>query len=117
MNPGEAAVILVAIVFLSPAAIVAVILRHRERMAALRNRQEGSPGLLEAVRVLREELGQLRETTTSFDMSFDAALQRVESRLDTVEQAPGIVEEATFDRYSTYGARTNEDETTVTLRR
>ena len=109
MNPGEVAIFIVAIIFTSPAAIVAVVLRHRERMTAMRNRQEGAPGLVDEVRALREELGQLRETTTRFDMSFDAALQRVESRLDTVEQG-------TADRYPAYGARTNEDET-VTLRR
>jgi hypothetical protein len=72
--------------FLSPALITYLIVRHRERMAAMRNRQEGAPGLIEEVSALRRDVAALRDTTTRFDMSFDAALHRVEQRLDTLEQ-------------------------------
>jgi hypothetical protein len=70
---------------LSPVMIVKQVLGHRERMAALRNRQEGAPGILEELAAVRREMATLRETTTRFDMSFDAALARVEDRLTKVE--------------------------------
>jgi hypothetical protein len=72
-------------VLLSPVMIVRQVLGHREKMSALRNRQEGAPGVVAEIRALREEMATLRETTTRFDMSFDAALARVEDRLTKVE--------------------------------
>jgi hypothetical protein len=108
MDAGSAAVAISALVVLSPAAIVGVVLRHREKMTALKNRQEGAPGLVAEVHELRNEMAQLRETTTRFDMSFDAALQRVEQRLDTVERGPTEV-------YPTY--QPTAEETSATLRR
>jgi hypothetical protein len=71
---------------LSPVMIVKAVLQHREKMASLRFGAEGSPALLEEMQRLRQEVAELRETTTRFDMSFDAGLARVEDRLTTVEQ-------------------------------
>ena len=84
-------------VFLSPALIVAIVLRHREKMAALKQRVDGAPNLIAELQKLRSEMTQLRDTTTHYDMSFDAALQRVEARIETVEQ------EAVASRYPAYG--------------
>jgi hypothetical protein len=83
---------------LSPVMIVRQVLQHREKMAALRNRQEGAPGIVEDIQALRREMATLRETSTRFDMSFDAALARVEDRLTRVEgeAAPQRVEERQY---------------------
>lgn len=70
---------------LSPVMIVRMIIAHRERMARMNHRQEGAPGVVEEIAALRREMAQIRDTTTHYDLSFDAALTRVESRLHDLE--------------------------------
>lgn len=74
-------------VLMTPILIVRMILKHREKLIAMRYRQEGAPGLIEEVAALRQELAHLRETTGKFDMSFDAALDRLEERVSGLEAA------------------------------
>lgn len=70
---------------LSPVFIVRMVIAHRERMARMNHRQEGAPGLVEEVASLRREMAQVRDTTSHYDLSFDAALTRIESRLHDLE--------------------------------
>lgn len=74
-------------VLMTPVLIVRMVLAHREKLIALRYRQEGAPGLVEEMAALRREMSQLRETTGKFDMSFDAALDRLEARVSGLEAA------------------------------
>lgn len=74
-------------VLMTPVLIVRMILAHREKLIALRYRQEGAPGLVEEMTALRHEMSQLRETTGKFDMSFDTALDRLEERVVQLEAA------------------------------
>jgi len=74
-------------ILMTPVLIVRMILKHREKLHAMRYRQEGAPGLIEEITALREEVSQLRETTGKFDMSFDAALERLNERVGTLEAA------------------------------
>ena len=62
-----------------------MVLKHREKLAELQHKLHGSPAMVEEMAAMRRELSALRETTTRFDMSFDAALSRVENRLHSVE--------------------------------
>ncbi len=74
-------------IMMSPVFIVRMVLKHREKLAQLQNKSVGgSPALVEEVAALRHEMEALRETTTRFDMSFDAALSQVENRLHSVEK-------------------------------
>jgi len=75
---------------LSPVMIVRTVLRHREQMAKIKNDVNGAPRLLEEMTALHTEMAILRETTTRFDMSFDAALGRVEDRLTSVEREAAL---------------------------
>lgn len=70
---------------LSPVLIVRLILSHRERLATQKNRQEGTPALAEEVAALKKELTALRDTTTRCDLTFDAAIDRIENRLAGLE--------------------------------
>ena len=52
--------------------------KHRQRMEELRLGGRGvAAGLVEEVRKLQEQVTELRDTTTRYDLSFDAALQRI----------------------------------------
>jgi len=89
-------------VVLSPVLILRIVLAHREKLIALKNRQEGAPGLVEEVRALRGELAALRDTTTRCDMTFDAAIDRLESRMERMEaerRAAGNVSEEAAAAY------------------
>jgi polyhydroxyalkanoate synthesis regulator phasin len=72
---------------MAPVMIVRMILKHREKLIAMQHRQEGAPGLVEEVAALRREVAALRETTTKFDVSFDAAVCRLEERVQTLENS------------------------------
>lgn len=75
-----------------PVWLTMVIVRHREKMRQMEHTQKGSPGLVEEVQALRRELTQLRETTTRFDMSFDATLDRLERRMENVEHGGSVAD-------------------------
>ena len=60
-----------------------VILGHIAKMAELRG--GGGAANAAAFQEMRAELKALRETTTRFDVSFDAALTRLEERMQSVE--------------------------------
>lgn len=61
---------------------------HREKMAAIRGGDQAnraSVGGQDRIERLENELKSLRETSMGYDMSFDTALQRLESRVNQVE--------------------------------
>lgn len=60
---------------------------HRRKMLELKLQlnNRGDDSLRATVDQLRSEVRSLRDTTTQYDMSFDTALQRIERRVDTLE--------------------------------
>lgn len=67
---------------------------NRRKMEEIRARQrvDISAETRAALEALRQEIADLRDTTTKYDVSFDTALQRLEGRLAGVEQRLGQVE-------------------------
>jgi hypothetical protein len=61
----------------------------RYQLARERLRQEKTD---KALGQIREELAQVRETSTQYALSFEDALQRIERRLDSLEQRVSAVE-------------------------
>jgi hypothetical protein len=63
------------------------VLKHRLKMAEIRIRstQANDASVQAAIDELRNEVRQLRDTTMRYDMSFDAALTRMEERVDRIE--------------------------------
>jgi hypothetical protein len=100
-----------------PVWLTMVIVRHREKMRQLEHRQQGSPGLVEEVQALRRELTQLRETTTRFDMSFDATLDRLERRMDSVEHQHHLAETDAGETYPAAAAYGSTEPVQAPLRR
>jgi hypothetical protein len=68
---------------------------HQRKMMELRLRvnQEGDQSVLTELQSLRAQMTDLRDTTTRYDMSFDAALQRIESRVGHLETRVAAVEQ------------------------
>jgi len=74
--------------------IVAVITSHQRKLAELKLRmgaQMNSPSSSE-LQELKRAIDELRDTTTRYDISFDAALQRMDSRMNNVEQRLSAME-------------------------
>jgi hypothetical protein len=68
---------------------------YRQKLAELRLKggQEGQEQVVAELRELKKQMADLRDTTTRYDMSFDAALQRIESRTSNVEQRMSQMED------------------------
>lgn len=66
---------------------MAVYFKHKIRLEEVRSqRGEKTDGeTLAAIGELRREVQALRDTTTKFDLSFDAGLSRLEERVDRLD--------------------------------
>ena len=85
---------LVAIVMIFGIPITAILAGHHKNVLEmkLKMRQGGDQDVVSELRDLKQQMVDLRDTTTRYDLSFDAALQRLESRMGTVEERMGRVE-------------------------
>jgi hypothetical protein len=65
-----------------------VVTYHRRKMEVLRQhgRDKEQAGIYAEVEALRAEIRELRDTTTQYDLSFDTSLQRIERRMQQLEQ-------------------------------
>lgn len=74
--------------------IIAIVTSHQRKMMEMKLRlgaqHQSAPS--SELQDLRRAIDELRDTTTRYDISFDAALQRMESRMSHVEQKVSIME-------------------------
>ena len=86
MNP-ELFIPFFAIPFVFGIPIIAIWTSHQRKMKEMEIQagqlRIGSGG--SELSQLREEVRQLKDTALSYDLSFDTALQRMESRMDSME--------------------------------
>ena len=75
---------LVAVVCFFGIPLSAIWGHNRRRMMELKMRVNHGDDV--SVEALRAEVRTLRDTTMQYDISFDSALQRVESRVDQMER-------------------------------
>jgi len=75
--------------------IIAIWTDHRRKVLdmQLRSRQQADQAVMEKLAEVQRQIADLRETTTQYDLSFDTALQRVEARLNGIEQRVQAVEQ------------------------
>jgi hypothetical protein len=75
---------------------IAVLTSHKQKMAEIKAKTgtRVDTAVLAAVNELRNDLTELRDTTTKYDLSFDAALQRMESRVGNLENRVISLEQA-----------------------
>ena len=76
-----------SIIFIFSIPLLAITTTHRRKMLEMKLRMhtQGDDSLRATVDQLRSEVRSLRDTTTQYDMSFDTALQRIERRVDSLE--------------------------------
>ncbi len=76
----------VAIMMVFSIPLVAIFLAHTRKMAEMRGLGgANSPQVSEQLKQMSAQIAELRDTTTRYDMSFDTALQRLESRMGAIE--------------------------------
>ena len=96
MNTQEAAPF-IAILMAGGFAVIAAVFSiplyalwsyHKRKLEEIRSRKDLhiAEETRRAIAELREEMRQLRDTSTAYDVSLDNALQRLESRVENVEQ-------------------------------
>lgn len=86
---------IVAVVAISSGAgVIKSYIRYKQSAfeAKLQRAAEPDSALRAEVAELRQRMSELRDVTTQYDMSFDTALHRMESRLATVESRLQAVE-------------------------
>lgn len=86
MEDAIIAIFGMASVFGIPLSLIWTYHRRKVLELQLRMKQEGDAGLRASVEALREEVRQLKDTTLQYDLSFDNALQRMEQRVENLEQ-------------------------------
>lgn len=74
--------------------IVAIVTSHQRKLIEMKLQLQGQADekVIDELREVKRQLSELRETTTTYDLSFDTALQRLESRIGSVEQRLNAVE-------------------------
>jgi hypothetical protein len=82
---GLEGVLAITLIFGIP--IVAILTAHSRRMLELklRLREADVRASSDDIAKLRQEITELRDTTTRYDLSFDTILQRLESRVAHLE--------------------------------
>ncbi len=86
MDHGTIALFIPIVAMLIP--ITALVSKHFKDMAEIdaRKGSSASAEVKEQLSAIRNEIAELRDTTTRFDMSFDAAITRLEQRVDNIEE-------------------------------
>ena len=86
-------IIAVTLIFGIP--VIAILTNHVRKMEEIRSQrgQSADANVVGEIRALKEQFNELRDTTTKYDMSFDAALQRIENRVNHLEGRVSRVEQ------------------------
>lgn len=72
-------------------------LKYRQNVveARFKTMQQTDDSVMAELRDMKRQVAELRDTSTQYDMSFDAALQRMESRMVHIESRVTHLEERT----------------------
>ena len=80
---------LVAVILIFVIPIVKIGTDHQRKVLAMKLQlgNQGDSGMRAELDALRREVHSLRDTCTQYDLSFDTALQRMESRVEGIERS------------------------------
>ena len=79
-------------VFSIPLSVIWTTHRRKVLELQLRLRNQGDVNVNAQLEALRQEVRQLRETATQYDLAFDSALERMENRVEGLERRVQSVE-------------------------
>ncbi|MCW5933438.1 MAG: hypothetical protein KIT45_03950 [Fimbriimonadia bacterium] len=86
----EGIIALVAICLIFGPGLLAVWSRHKQKLLELEIQREQARGLASSSNIeletLKQELAELRRTTTEYDLSIDSHLQQMKQRIEFLEQ-------------------------------
>lgn len=94
MNLSLLIVLVIGIIF--GVGALAIITEHLQKMAQIRRSHapdESYDRVMETLTEVQRALKELRDTTSEYDLSFDTALQRIESRVSHIEQRVNQLEQ------------------------
>ena len=84
---------LVAVVLIFGIPFAAIFAEHKRKMAEMGMKQGGAnSSVISEIQELKRQIEELRDTTTRYDISFDSALQRMESRMNHMEQKVSAID-------------------------
>ncbi len=85
---------LLAIIGVFGIPLSAIWTHHRRKVLEmqLQLRNQGDGSVRTDLEAMRHELRSLRDTSTQYDLSFDAALQRMEHRVQQVERRVSAIQ-------------------------
>ena len=86
---------LVAVVMIFGIPISAIVTSHFRELARMKMNRDNQQdqAVLNELQAVKQQIEQLRDTTTQYDMSFDTALQRLESRMTHLEQRVNAIDQ------------------------
>jgi hypothetical protein len=91
-------VLLIPIMALSiPIIAIVAAFKHKSEELRIKAGMMGDANVASQLREIQNQITELRDTTTRYDMSFDSALQRIESRVGNLENRVTAVERAQVD--------------------
>jgi hypothetical protein len=96
----EVLIPIIAIIGIFGIPLSAIWTSHRRQMLEmqLQMRNQGDTNVRAAIDDLRQEVKALRDTTMQYDLSFDSALQRMEHRVEALEnRAIGVSADSAND--------------------
>ncbi len=90
-----AAIPLAFVVLIGLIPIMAIVTYHRRKVLEIKlaGVQKSDQAMIERIEAVRQELAQLRDTATQYDVSFDTALRRIESRVNNLDSRVAQVEQ------------------------
>jgi galactokinase/mevalonate kinase-like predicted kinase len=87
---------LVAVLLIFGWPIALILTGHHRRLVEMKLRmgQQADENVMAELKEMKQQIAQLRDTTTRYDLSFDTALQRLESRMANMEQRMSRIEKS-----------------------
>ena len=88
----EAALLIPLMALAIPIVAIVASFKHKAKELEIKAGLGADSSLASELRDMKNQIAELRDTTTRYDMSFDSALQRIESRVGNLETRVTAVE-------------------------
>lgn len=92
MDMGDLIGLVAVVCIFGPALIIPIVAmtqKHRKEMAQLEleRRRASNQEVIQQIEALRQEIAELRQTTTQYDLSLQANLENLQERVRALEES------------------------------